>query len=127
MTVLEIVNKLLQEGHQVSYRVRSDGGILITEINGTHYQGATGNAQARAMVGATISEARRIQLQTIKPQKGQSPQTRKLPKIEEQLLKDFQKVQRIWKKKVKPSQGKLTRKKLRWQIEHLGIERAREK
>ena len=127
MTLIEIVERLQKEGNIVSYRVRSDGGILITSINGKKYSGAEGNTMARTMVGATLSEARSIQLKSIKPKKGQSPKSRKLPTVEEELKKYLHKVQRVWRKNVDKSKGRITLKKLRWNIEHLGIAAAKEK
>ena len=127
MTLMEIVERLQREGNIVSYRIRSDGGILITSINGKKYSGAEGNRIARNIVGATLSEARSIQLASIKPKKGQSPKSRKLPTVEEELKKQLRKVQRIWKKNVDPKKGKITLKKLRWNIQNLGVARAKEK
>ena len=127
MTLMEIVERLQREGNIVSYRIRSDGGILITSINGKKYSGAEGNRIARNIVGATLSEARAIQLASIKPKKGQSPKSRKLPTVEEELKKQLRKVQRIWKKNVDPKKGKITLKKLRWNIQNLGVARAKEK
>ena len=127
MTILQIAEKLQREGNIVSYRIRSDGGILITSINGKKYSGAEGNRVARSIVGQTLSEARKVQLESIKPKKGQSPLSRKLYQPDEELLKQLRKVQRIWRKNVDKSKGKITLKKLRWNIEHLGAARAKEK
>lgn len=127
MTLLDIVNQLLKDGNVIKYRVRNDGGIIITAINGKHYSGAEGNKMARTMVGATLSEARSIQLKSIRPKKGQSPKSRKKPPIPEDLKSMLRKVQRLWKKNIDPRLGKITTKKLRWNIENLGIVRAKEK
>ena len=127
MTLMEIVERLQREGNIVSYRIRSDGGILITSINRKKYSGAEGNKIARNIVGATLSEAKTIQLASIKPKKGQSPKSRKLPTVEEELKKYLHKVQRIWRKNVDKSKGKITLKKLRWNIQNLGVARAKEK
>lgn len=127
MTILQIAERLQQEGNIVSYRIRSDGGILITSINGKKYSGAEGNRIARSLVGQTLSEARRVQLESIKPKKGQSPTSRKLYQPDEELLKQLRKVQRIWRKNVDPKKGKITLKKLRWNIQNLGVARAKEK
>ena len=127
MTILQIAKRLQREGNIVSYRIRSDGGILITSINGKKYSGAEGNRVARSLVGQTLSEARKVQLESIKPKKGQSPLSRKLYQPDEELLKQLRKVQRIWRKNVDPKKGKITLKKLRWNIENLGAARAKEK
>lgn len=62
MTLRQIVKQLRQEGHKVSYRRRSDGGILITKIDAQRFSAATGNKVARAYVGESLSENRTIQL-----------------------------------------------------------------
>ena len=65
MTMIEVVRELQQQGHQVDFYVRKDGGILVKSIDGKRYtKGASGNKEARAMVGeqAQISEARISQL-----------------------------------------------------------------
>lgn len=127
MTLIEIVERLQREGNIVSYRHRSDGGIIITSINGKHYSGAEGNAVARRVVGATLSEARVSQLKDIKPPKGKSPKSRKQEAVDEDIKKYMRKVQRVWKKNVSKAKGKITLRKVRWNIRNLGTERTREK
>ena len=127
MTLLDIVNKLLKEGNVVRYRIRSDGGIIITAINGKHYSGGEGNKVARQMTGITLSEARRIQLKRIAPKKGQSPKSRKKNDLDKEIQKQLIKVQRKWKKNVYHSKGMITKATTRWNIENLGIERTKEK
>lgn len=124
MSLIQIVQKLQSEGHQIRYRVRNDGGIIVTEINGSKYTGAKGNAVARSLVGATLSEAKKVQLESIKKLAGRG---RKLSQPSEDIKKYLRKVQRVWRKNVDKSKGRITMKKLRWNIEHLGIERAKEK
>ena len=127
MTLIEIVERLQREGNIVSYRHRSDGGIIITSINGKHYSGSEGNAVARRVVGATLSEARVSQLKDIKPPKGKSPKSRKQEAVDEDIKKYMRKVQRVWRKNVSKAKGKITLRKVRWNIRNLGIERTREK
>lgn len=62
MTLKEIVNQLRQEGQAVKYRVRSDGGIIITEIGEQKYKGAKGNIRARQLAGVELSQPRLSQL-----------------------------------------------------------------
>lgn len=133
MTMLEIVQQLQEAGNIVRYRVRSDGGILITKINNKNFTGAKGNAFAREIVGASLSEARRSQLESIKPQydarKGRAlnPKERKKFQPDEDIKKYLRKVQRVWRKaNISPKQGKITLKKLRYIIQHEGIGKARE-
>ena len=65
LTMIKVVAELQAQGHTIDYYVRTDGGILIKSIDGKKYTGATGNAVARTMAGATISEARIKQLKAI--------------------------------------------------------------
>ena len=124
MTLIEIVEQLQKQGNDVSYRHRKDGGIIITSINGKRFKGAEGNALARRIVGATLSEARKIQLQVIKPKKGESPASRRKKKLDKEILKLKNRVQRKWAKKVEKSKGKITLQKVRWNVENLGREEA---
>ena len=59
MKLLDIVQILESEGHRISYRVRSDGGIIIKSIDGKKYKSLTeGNRTARSMVvGGTFNGA----------------------------------------------------------------------
>ena len=63
MTIREIIIQLQKEGKKVKWRQRTDGGILITEINNMKFKGAKGNAEARKIVGVELSEARIKQTQ----------------------------------------------------------------
>ena len=51
------IRKLIKEnpGIKLTYRERSDGGILITSINGKKFKGAKGNNQFRQMVGEKLT------------------------------------------------------------------------
>ena len=62
MTIRQIAKELTAQGHEIRYRVRKDGGILITKIDNQRFTGAKGNALARQLTGQTLSETREIQL-----------------------------------------------------------------
>ena len=63
MTMMEVVRQLQAQGHEVDFYVRKDGGILVKNIDGEKFpSGASGNARARQIAGASISEARISQL-----------------------------------------------------------------
>ena len=51
MKVIEIIKELQKQGNAITYRKRNDGGYIITQINGSHYKGASGNNIARDMLG----------------------------------------------------------------------------
>lgn len=127
MTLRELVNELRKQGHQVEYYNRKDGSILIRSIDGINYKdGAAGNKVARAMgeamnLNAELSQARKTQLNIIKPKGKRTP----LPKALEVKLK---KVQKIYNKnKVPLKQGRITKKLIREIYQEEGEEAARKK
>ena len=65
MTLRQIATQLQKAGHQITYRTRSDGGILITSIDGQRFKGASGNILARKMTGQELSSSRGMQLRKI--------------------------------------------------------------
>ena len=113
MTIKDIIELLQQQGHDVEYYIRKDGGILIRKIDGKSYQGASGNAVARSMVGAKISEARRVQLHRI---------TVKRTTGDTDVDKELRKTQRVWRKNFgkTPEVGKKTLKKTKQYMEKYG-------
>ena len=79
LTMIKVVAELQAQGHTIDYYVRTDGGILIRSIDGRKYTGASGNAVAREMAGATISEARVKQLKHITEKRVKARKRRKPP------------------------------------------------
>lgn len=61
MKVIDIIKNLSQRGHNIKYFKRSDGGYLITSIDGVKYTGATGNNVARQLAGTSLSVAQKQQ------------------------------------------------------------------
>lgn len=101
MTMIEVVRELQQQGHKVDFYVRKDGGILVKRIDGERFSGATGNKRAREITGAEISEARISQLKY-------ATKTRKRKKLslDEEIEQEYNRVKKIWKKRIKPTKGK---------------------
>ena len=98
MNMRQIVAKLQIQGHRVSYYVRKDGGILIKSIDGEKFTtGASGNMRARQILGVQASEARIRQLEYATRQRG-----RKKFDLDEEIEKEYQRVKKIWKRKIKP-------------------------
>ena len=62
MKVRELIADLKEKGYQVKFRERTDGGVIITEINNMKFKGAEGNAEARRIVRVDLSPARMTQL-----------------------------------------------------------------
>ena len=127
MTIKESITQLKARGYRVSYRQRKDGGVIIKSINGQRFSGAKGNAQARSLLGTTLSVARSAQLERLNPYtivktkyvgKDIKGRTRTLTKVTKNwtlqgverpswsgktklpdvLVKELRKVQRIWRK-----------------------------
>ena len=102
MTMIEIVRQLQAQGHEVDFYMRKDGGILIKRIDNERFTtGASGNARARQITGAQISEARLSQLKY-------ATRSRKVqkPKLNDAVYKEYQRVKRKWNKAFKSQGGK---------------------
>lgn len=123
MTLLDIITQLIEQGHQVEFTHRKDGGYVIRRIDGQHFSGKTGNAMARRMVGAELSLARQVQLQRIRTPKGKLAQRQEpLPK---DLVRELRRVQRAWRKKHPTIEGTVSMRGLRYQYRTYGEETAR--
>lgn len=118
MSIKEIIELLIKEGYEVEARKRADGGYFIRKINGESFRGSLGNAKARKIVGAELSQARTIQLQRIRFGH------KKLAKIPDDLKKELQKVQRLWRKKHPDIRGTLSMRGLRFFYQTYGKEAA---
>ena len=126
MTMMEIVRQLQAQGHEVDFYVRKDGGILIKKIDGERFPtGASGNARARQIVGANISEARIAQLKYATRARGV-----KKPSLDDEIAKEFARVKRKWNKAFKAQNGKphpagyFGWSRIKYAIEHHGREEA---
>ena len=125
MTMIEVVRELQQQGHQVDFYVRKDGGILVKSIDGQRYtSGASGNRVAREMIGgkAQISEARISQLKY-------ATRSRKVKTtLEEDIEREFQRVKKKWNKVFKAKKGKrhpagyFGRRRIKYLTEHYSKE-----
>ena len=121
MTVKGLVSELIKKGYNVTYRVRKDGGILITSIDSHKYKGATGNRVARMLLGQDISERRKAQLTKITRQRVRHP--RKLViETPEDLERYRKRVMRKWRKA--NLTGSISKRNLRKIIEDRGIKDA---
>ena len=121
MTVKQIVTELKSKGYSVSYRVRKDGGILITSIDGQKFKGASGNKMARLLTGRVISLRREKQLKKITRERVVKP--RKIPIETPVDLERYRKrVMRKWRKA--GLTGSIGKKNLRKIIEERGFKGA---
>ena len=124
MKLISIVKELQKQGVDIKYRVRKDGGILITKVSGMRFSGAEGNRFVRTLTGQQLSEAQLKQRKAIKPPKKISPSLRKKTPVPEDIKRTIKKLQGIYRKDNK--RGKPTIKNIRYVIETLGEEKARE-
>ena len=122
-TLINIVRLLEVQGHKVQYRVRNDGSIRITRLDGKSYRGSAGNAAAREMAGYTLSEARSRQLETIRTEKGTFGHKKKAD-LPEEVIKKIRRVQRIWKRNKVQREGYVGKRGARYTLEHYGYEEA---
>ena len=133
MKMIDIVETLVSEGHKVSYRHRTDGGIIVTSIDGKKFGSLTeGNKTARSMVvGGELSFARAEQTaynvkKYIKLNTPDNFQKKKAKgSIDQALNKQLRKVQREWRK-YDIQAGKVTKKRLRYYIKTEGKQRGLE-
>lgn len=125
MTIKDIAELLVFQGHDVKTRRRSDGGYIITSIDGQKYGGASGNIEARKIVGVNLSHARSYQLARIKPPKRIAPIKRKKEPLPEELVRELRKVQREWRKTHKDIGGTISVRGLRYQYENYGYDVAK--
>lgn len=121
MKTIELVKQLQVQGYKVTYRVRTDGGILITSINGRKFKGAEGNIRAREVLGVELSTRRAMQLRKI-------TRTRRIkrPKVvtPESLETQRKRVVRKWRKA--GLSGSIAKSNLEAIIRDRGIKGAKE-
>lgn len=124
MNLKQVIDTLQKQGHTIEYSHRKDGGYVIRSIDGVHYKGKQGNAVARLMVGTKLSEARRVQLESIRTPKGKRQQ--KLEALDEEVKRKLRKVQKEHRKRHPTIEGTQTTGKTRWRIKQFGKEKAME-
>ena len=122
MTIRQIIPELRQQGYNVTYKTRRDGGVLITSINGERFKGAKGNIRARLLTGHVLNKRREAQLTKITRERVLHP--RKIP-VETPLdMESYRKrVMRKWRKA--GLTGSISKKNLRRIIEDRGFEGAK--
>ena len=123
MKLITIVKNLQTAGVNITYRVRKDGGILVTEVDGMRFTGAQGNSFIRNMTGESLSEAQIKQRQQIKPPKRVAPAKRKKAELPDDVTKQIKKLQRLYAKD--KTKGKPTIRQTRKIIEKYGIDEAK--
>ena len=127
MTALQMASELHKRGIKAELIFRKEGGARITNINGKSFKGSEGNAEARRILGQSLSQTQQKHLQKIRTNKGTFGHRKKKP-LEEDLIKMQEKVNRAFKKGVKEGRFKqkgkdaprVTRAKLRYRLAKYG-------
>lgn len=120
MTTKEMITALRLQGYRVKARQRTDGGWLITEIDGRRYSAAKGNERARGILGVKESAKRIAQRQY-----NVSAYIRghtKTPTLNKAFKKALRKAQREWRKN--QVRGKLTSANVKRHIREFGEDEA---
>lgn len=126
MTVRELINELIKQGHKVEFRERSERegkGVRITSIDGVSYTGSKGNKEARSMLGVSLSENYEIHLRKIKTPRGKFGGKNKKAPIDEEVKKQIKSLQRKFKKRGL-KEGMPTLRNYRYVMEKYGKEEA---
>ena len=120
MTMMDVIALLKDMNMDVQYTKRKDGGVRVTKIGNQRFTGSTGNAVARDMVGATLSERRVAQLKTIKTPKGKWGHKKTTEKLDEETIKRIRRVQRKMRKTGVNRTGAVTQRNYKWILKHEG-------
>ena len=123
MNVFKMIQELEKMGFKVNARRRTDGGWIITKINDMSFSGASGNQYARQVLGVELSQAR-IEQTSFNVSKYIKGFKKPKDQIDEELIKELRKVQRIWRKN--KVGARITKRKLRWHLKEGGRGEARE-
>ena len=124
MTIKDLAEMLTEQGYDIKLRKRSDGGYIISKINGVSYKGASGNIEARRVAGVQLSHARAYQLERIRPPRFKAPSERKQAPLPKELVSKLRKIQRAWRKKHEDIGGTISIRGLRYQYQQYGEEQA---
>ena len=110
MLLKDIISELQEDGFVIEFKTRSDGGLLITKINGVSFKGASGNTRARQIAGVQLSEAQ-IQQRSYNVAKYIKNVKHPKEKFDDDLKAKVKKVQYTWRKN--KVNGKITMRKAR--------------
>ena len=130
MKTIEVVQFLRKQGFEIEFRVRTDGGIIVTKVNNMKFTAAGGNTYVRSVAGGispaamTSAEWRgRVALSEKKLAQVRSNaekliRGKKVSRLDDEMRKELRKVQRAWRKS--SAQGRITAKKVKWHIANEG-------
>lgn len=118
MTIRQIINQLTASGNEITFRIRSDGGIIVKAINGRKTGITEGNRIVREMFGeeGRLSEARRIQTSRNVETKIRKPQ------LSSTIKRQIAKVQKLTR--TRGNVGRIKTSQVRYHIKMEGEEKA---
>lgn len=132
MKLLNVIQELSKEGYQIQYRKRSDGGVLITSINGKRFRGSDGNNIARQIAGKQLSAARTtanlknvtkyIRKTNFKKKHKVKFKRTPINEVDKKLIREIQKLARK-----SNGAGTTSRDMFRKMVKKFGLEEARQK
>lgn len=126
MNLRQIVKTLREQGHRVGYKVRKDGSIRITSIDGRKYSPrlSEGNRAARSMAGGRLSERKERQLEKGRKTHATNVAKRRKPrpkKLSDRVLKELRKAQRAIRQ-AGEGKGTVTARNVRYNLDQYGEE-----
>lgn len=132
MKLLNVIQELSKEGYQIEYRKRSDGGVLITSINGKRFRGSDGNNIARQIAGKQLSGAQttaNLKNVTKYIRKTDFKKKHKVKFKRTQIAETDKKLIRMIQKLARKSNGagSTSRDMFRKMVKKFGLEEARQK
>lgn len=124
-----MISRLLQDikeararGAKIKYRKRSDGGYIVTSVNGVKFKGAKGNARVRELVGSNVSEYRQTQLERITKNRPSHRRKAKAYTIDDEIRRAQNRINRKRRKNKTEGGGYVSKKKIKYNIENYGKE-----
>lgn len=98
MTLRKTVDVLRSGGMDIQYRIRPDGGIVVTRIGNIKYSGRAGNTAVRQIAGTPLSESAMSQRSKIAKRGVFGRTVAPLPKLEPEIKKALRTAQRAFRK-----------------------------
>ena len=124
MSVLDLIEELVKQGHEVHFYKRKDGGYRITSIDRKRFTGSSGNVEARKILGVKLSERRERSLKKLTTPKGKGSYNRRRKEpLDEETKKAIRRLQRMYLKSGK-KEGMPTIRNYRYILKTKGKEEA---
>ena len=129
MKLVNLINQMRRDGFKINYRIRTDGGVIITSINDVKFSGAKGNTALREYAGVKLSAKQEAQRQYnvkkfIKLDTEYNTQKKKAKTLDNDIKKVLRKVQRLWRKSSNITTGNVTARKVKYRLKNFGREEA---